>query len=67
MFLAAGVQGGDVLHLPVEQSCSAELDSIIVVQHPDGLVDGNEFLGSALLAFNPLRGLAAVTLGELGC
>ena len=30
-------------------------------------MDGEEFLGSALQEFFPLRGLAAATLGELGC
>ena len=39
---------------------------MIVVQQLDGVVDGEEFLRSALLEIFPLRGLAAATLGELG-
>ena len=46
--------GGDVLHLPAVQGCSAELESITVAEQLDGLVDGKEFLRFALLAFGPL-------------
>ena len=57
-----------VVHRRARQSCLGELQHVVVVVHQlGGLADGWEFLNTVLPAFNPLRGLTAAFLGELGC